>query len=83
MTEHLLEGKCFEGLLESATDSMIIIDREGRIIVANPPIEQLGNPMEILLPQRFRHTHHIQRTDYFAQPHARTMGNWTINEMPQ
>lgn len=70
-------------LLESATDAMIIIDREGRIIVANPTIEKLfgyprqeliGKSMEILLPERFRKTHHFHLGDYFAQPHARAMG---------
>lgn len=83
MTENLLEGKSLEWLLESATDAMIIIDREGRIIVANPIIEQLfgyprreliGKLMEILLPERFRKTHHFHLADYFAQPHARAMG---------
>jgi PAS domain S-box-containing protein len=83
VTEYQLEGKSLEWLLESATDAMIITDREGRIILANPPIERLfgyprqaliGKPLEILLPERFRQTHHFQLTDYFAQPHARTMG---------
>ena len=83
MTEHLLEGKSLEWLLESATDAMIITDREGLIILANPPVEQLfgyprqeliGRPMEILLPERFRHAHGSQRTGYFTQPRARGMG---------
>ena len=83
MTEHLLEGKSLEWLLESATDAMVIIDREGRIILANPVIEKLfgyprqelvGKSMEILLPERFRQTHLSQRGNYFAQPHARAMG---------
>lgn len=83
MTEPLLEGKSLEWLLESATDAMIIIDREGRIIIANPTIEQLfgyprqeliGKSMEILLPERVRKAHYFHLTDYFAQPHARTMG---------
>lgn len=83
MTEHLLEGKSLEWLLESAADAMIIIDREGLIILTNPTVERLfgyprqeliGKSMELLLPERFRHTHHFQRGDYFAQPHARTMG---------
>lgn len=83
MTEYLLEGKSLEWLLESATDAMIIIGTEGRIIVANPTIEQLfgyprqgliGKSMEILLPERFRKTHHFQLGDYFAQPQARAMG---------
>jgi len=84
--EHLLEGKSLEWLLESATDAMIITNREGRIILANPPIERLfgypreeliGKPMEILLPERFRKTHHILLADYFDQPNARAMGSGT------
>lgn len=83
MTEYLLEGKSLEWLLESATDAMIIVDTEGRIIVANPTIEQLfgyprqeltGKSMEVLLPERFRQKHHFNLTDYFARPHARAMG---------
>ena len=69
--------------MESATDAMIIIDTEGRIVVANPTIEQLfgyprqeliGKSMEILLPERVRKTHHFHLTDYFVHPHARAMG---------
>ena len=30
--------------------------------------------MEILLPDRFRKTHHFRLADYFTQPHARAMG---------
>lgn len=83
MTEHLLEGKSLEWLLESATDAMIIIDRGGQIVVANPTVERLfghprqelvGQSIEMLLPERFRHAHQFQRTDYFVQPHARGMG---------
>lgn len=84
MTEHSLEGKSLEWLLESATDAMVITDQEGRIILVNPPVEHLfgyprqeliGKPMEILLPERFRHTHVSRRTDYIDQPRARTMGS--------
>lgn len=69
--------------MESATDAMIITDREGRIILANPTIEQLfgyprhgliGKLMEVLLPERFRQAHHSQLGSYFARPHARAMG---------
>jgi two-component system sensor kinase FixL len=83
VTEHLLEAKSLEWLLESATDAMIIIDKGGRIIVANPTIEQLfgyprqeliGKSMEILLPERFRQMHNFHLEDYFSQPHARAMG---------
>jgi two-component system sensor kinase FixL len=86
MTERIpeiLEGQRLEWLLESATDAMLITDREGRIILANPPVQRLfgypsdeliGKTIENLLPERFRHGHVAQRTDYFAHPRARAMG---------
>ncbi len=83
MTEHFLEGKSLEWLLESATDAMFIIDQEGRIVIANPAVERLfgyprqgliGKSMEMLLPERYRKTHHFQLGDYFTRPHARAMG---------
>ena len=84
MTEHFLEGKSLEWLLESATDAMFIIDQEGRIVIANPAVEQLfgyprhgliGKPMEALLPERYRNPHASMFAGYFSQPAARTMGS--------
>lgn len=78
-----IEGQSLEWLLGSATDAMLIIDRDGRIVLANPALERLfgmsheeliGQPVEILIPQRFRHGHAGLRGDYFAQSRARTMG---------
>lgn len=84
MTEYFLEEKSLEWLLDSATDAMLIVDSEGRIIIANPTVEQLfgysrqeliGKSMEILLPERFRKPHQFQFAGYFTQPGARTMGS--------
>ncbi len=84
MTEHFLEGKSLEWLLESATDAMFIVDQHGRIIIVNPRVEQMfgysrqelvGKSMEMLLPERFRNPHQSQLAGYFAQPAARTMGS--------
>lgn len=83
MTEHLLEGKSLEWLLESATDAMVITDQEDRIILVNPPVEHLfgyprqeliGKPMDILIPGHAGKTHHCHLTDYFAQPYTSSMG---------
>ncbi len=78
-----IEGHSLEWLLGAATDAILIIDREGRIALANPALERLfglsqqeliGQPIEILIPPRLRHSHVGQRSDYFGQPRARAMG---------
>ncbi|MGH8518312.1 MAG: PAS domain-containing sensor histidine kinase, partial [Panacagrimonas sp.] len=73
----------FRSLLETAPDAMVIIDREGRIVLVNAQTERLfghprermiGQPVEMLIPQRLhaRHTHH--RGHYFTSPKVREMG---------
>ncbi|CAN7791927.1 PAS domain S-box protein [Caballeronia sp. LjRoot34] len=83
MQEHILEGQTLDWLLTSATEAMLIVDRDGHIVLANPPVERLfgyprveliGRPMELLMPERFRATHVTKRTDYVADPHSRPMG---------
>jgi PAS domain S-box-containing protein len=83
MTGHQLQGKDFLWLLESATDAMIIVGREGAILVANGAAERLfgyaqgelrGHRIETLLPERFRGAHLAQREGFSAHPHTRPMG---------
>jgi PAS domain S-box-containing protein len=81
--EPLIEGQSLEWLLASATDAMIIVDREGKIILANPAAQRVfgydpktlvGQTIEALIPARFRGAHGGQRTEYFDHPRARPMG---------
>lgn len=72
----------FRDLIESAPDAMVIVDPNGKITVVNsqterlfgyPRKEILGEPIEILLPQRFHKDHPERRQHYFANPEVRPM----------
>lgn len=73
----------FQHLLESAPDAMIIVDRDGRIAIANDQatimfgyarMELIGQPVEFLLPESARGKHVGHRRDYGDNPRVRPMG---------
>jgi PAS domain S-box-containing protein len=73
----------FRALLDAAPDAMVIIDEAGSIVDVNGQAERLfgysregllGQPVEALIPDRFRAAHPAHRTRYFAEPRARAMG---------
>src|SRR5579871_6839158 len=79
----VLEAK-FRGLLDAAPDAMVIIDREGRIVLTNSQTEALfgyardelvGRLIETLVPARYHGAHPKHRSDYFRQPRSRPMGS--------
>ena len=76
------EGK-FSGLLESAPDAMVIVNKAGEIQLANAETEKLfgytreeliGRPVEKLIPLRYHDRHPGHRSEFFSAPKARPMG---------
>lgn len=73
----------FRGLLESAPDAMVIVNRDGKIVLVNSqavtlfgwkPEELLDQSIEMLVPARFRNVHPGHRGGFFTTPKPRAMG---------
>ena len=73
----------FRSLFEFSPDAIIVTDEAGRIAEVNGRVSQFfgyerseltGQPVEILIPERFRKVHPAHRADYGAEPHTRPMG---------
>src|SRR5262249_12424703 len=87
ISRDITERKQAEGrvrlVVESAPSGMVMIDREGRVVLVNAPAEEmfgydrgelLGQPVELLVPDRFWGEHPAYRASFFANPAARAMG---------
>jgi PAS domain S-box-containing protein len=73
----------FRGLLDAAPDAMVMLGADGRIELVNAQVERLfgyerrelvGQPVEILIPERYCEQHPRHRARYAHEPRARPMG---------
>jgi two-component system, LuxR family, sensor kinase FixL len=73
----------FRQVVEAAPNAMVMINRVGEIVMVNAQAERvfgysraelLGQPVEMLVPERFRGHHPGLREAFFADPRARAMG---------
>jgi len=70
-------------IFEFAPDAIVLVDTTGRIIKANGQAQNMfgylrdelvGQPIEILIPERLKVQHIQHRTGYLTSPRTRTMG---------
>ncbi|MCK6447280.1 MAG: PAS domain S-box protein [Planctomycetes bacterium] len=82
MTEQLTEVH-LRAAIEASPSGVLLVGPDGRIVLVNREVERLfgytraellGEPVERLVPERFRARHPEQRAGFFADPRARAMG---------
>jgi PAS domain S-box-containing protein len=73
----------FRSLLEAAPDAMAVVNREGKIVLVNVQTERmfgydrqelLGQPMQMLVPERFQEQNIERRVNFFLDPQTSPMG---------
>ncbi|HMZ79527.1 MAG TPA: PAS domain S-box protein [Acidobacteriota bacterium] len=83
ITHYLHTEDRFRVAVEAAPNAMVMVDKQGKIVLVNsqteilfgyPRQELIGQRVEILVPERYRQSHPTYRNDFFSSPQARPMG---------
>lgn len=82
-SERNVDTQLYRLAFEASSSPKIIADREGKIVRVNIQAEKLfgyekdalvGQPVEVLVPERFRKNHLQYRKSFVEQPRTRPMG---------
>lgn len=80
MTRHI---EMLDALYKYATEGIVVVNKEGVIVMLNPKALEIfgyneselpGKKIECLIPSRLSKSHVSNRDEYSANPHARGMG---------
>lgn len=84
LERHLRESESmFRTLFDSAPDAVIAVDQQGLIVLANQRMEDIfgyspnelaGQPLDVLMPDRYHKQHKKHVKGFFGQPRVRPMG---------
>lgn len=83
LTERERAEEQFRLVVEAAPSAMIVVNRQGKIILVNSRTQELfgyqreellGSPIEMLVPERFHSQHPEYQASFFENPQARPMG---------
>src|ERR1700733_3529996 len=78
-----LADEMFRLAVEACPNGMVMIDRDGKMVMVNKEIEKqfgyrrdelIGQPVDILVPERLRTQHAAPRRDFARKPETGRMG---------
>lgn len=84
ITQRRLAEERSQAIVEAAPSALLVVNREGVILIANAVAERtfgytrqelIGQKIENLIPRQLQQAHEGFRADYFAHPAMRTMGD--------
>lgn len=82
ISERKLANERFREVVEAAPNGMLIVDKDGKIVLINAQVEAdfgysreelVGQPVELLIPERFHAEHKDYRGGFDARKRVRTM----------